>query len=238
MSKATRIDLEDEGGWPEAVRDLLASRLPALTASLDTLPAVSARIDSLVASCDLVGFHCSRLTDDEVQDVRRNGLRALSPALVSDRLMRRVEAGDVDLDTAARIDATNRAKEPTRRDRVALYLRRAELRERHLTEPFFRMWGGEAVAFPLERDEARRAVLERIGTPCVVVVAVPVAAFEHEATPIGHRLAAVYLHRRGLDIGVGWASHLKGTIPAERVIGITTEGEAAFASLVGRSRAA
>src|SRR5690554_4877737 len=96
------VRIDDEASWPPAVKHLLERHLRELapngafreSACPSLVDAVVGRVRAALDGHKLLCVHCTRLTPDEVDDVRRNGLRPLSRKLCETKLRQRVAAGD------------------------------------------------------------------------------------------------------------------------------------------------
>lgn len=204
------IELERAETWPDAVRRLVEDNRNLLIAyqqereRIDRLgwgdiqvrihpPAnpYRAAYDELVASTEallqghrLVGYHCTRLTPAEVDRVRQNGLRALSPNLVSERLAALVHAGEMDSEQcrllldSAMLHERLANRHGNRTGMVWLCPNRSSLRDAASVYRLFRSWGGEALYGSFEDDASVASVLKQLGRPAIVQCAVPLPADE------------------------------------------------------------
>jgi hypothetical protein len=161
----------------------------------------------------LRGWHCTRLTDHEIATILREGFARPDGSFLRKRLERAVADGVLRRELADFIWQNNRADEEGRvwvaffrppRDGAGVY-------------EFFRYWGGEAMYWHLvERSPDAAAALTRIGTPCVVEVAVPFSAMR----PLDVHFWPEKLYRL-------YARFLAAGGTVERFEGFVTEGLAA-----------
>lgn len=199
------FELELPQTWPVTVRELVDENRKALIAyqrergRIDRLgwtdvsvrinppinphragyDALLARAETLLRGHRLVGYHCTRLTPAEVGQIRREGLRALSPDLVRGRLEALVDAGEMSaancrffLEHSMPLsDLANRHGQRT--GLVWLCPNRSTLRVASAVYRLFRSWGGEALYVGLEDDPTMIAVLTALGKPAIVKCAVP-----------------------------------------------------------------
>lgn len=97
------IKIDSEETWPLEVRRLLDDHFEVPTpggkfdepAHHEVVSELAERIRGLLKDERLVCCHCSRLTDDEVEDVRQNGLQLRTADLIESRIARRHANGDL-----------------------------------------------------------------------------------------------------------------------------------------------
>lgn len=72
------IALDDEITWPQTVLDLLDSSVCNSAAEQEEL---AGEIHALIEDREIVGYHCTRLADDEIACLEAEGLRPLTEEL-------------------------------------------------------------------------------------------------------------------------------------------------------------
>src|SRR5690606_3500829 len=110
--------------------------------------AVVTRVRAALDGHKLLCCHCTRLTPDEVEDVRRNGLRPLSQELCELKLRQRVTAGDFTESQARWMLKTylgRRSDSDCREGRIWAVLGRSALRDEDGLGSPLAWWGGEAM---------------------------------------------------------------------------------------------
>jgi hypothetical protein len=198
------IELEDFASWPEELRGFVEARRRQLVAyqrerqRIDRLGWTDVRVrvepppnehrpayeeavahaEALLHGHRLVGYHCTRLTPDEMRRIRTEGLRALSPNLVQERLEALVDAGEMSRAQcdfflhSAMLQAHLANRHGNRTGMVWLCPNRSTLRDSSGVFRLFRSWGGEALYAGFERDASAFGVLSRLGVPAIVKCAV------------------------------------------------------------------
>lgn len=181
----------DRLGWTD-VRVRMDPPVNQHRAGYDTL---LARTEALLRGHRLVGYHCTRLTPAEVDRVRREGLRALSPDLVRARLEALVDAGEM---SAAQcrffldhpmLHSHLANRHGRRTDLVWLCPNRSTLRGASGVYRLFRSWGGEALYAGFEDDPAVIAVLTALGHPAIVKCALPLPTDDLHGCRAAHVLS-------------------------------------------------
>lgn len=199
-----RLHTEEERRLDDLARSdvLLRIHRPA-NPHKDVWDQTAEKVRQLVSSYPVVGFHCSRLTPEEIADVRSNGLRPLSRALTCERIDRLVRQNLVSPAVAAplkRPDHSRGAKLARREGLISFFHCLSTLRrDAGGLYRLLRYWGGEAVyGHHEERSPETVDALSRIGAPCIVVATL-------QPSDVGifgsfeERLIGVWLDRRRPD---------------------------------------
>ena len=216
------IEVEEPASWPDEVRRRVSKDRSLILAfqneysRIEKLQRedVSARINvphnpyedayeqmleelnTLLVPHRIVGFHCTRLTPREMQDVRTSGLRVLSPALVMERLSNCHADGHIanplfeTLRSSPQVAASLSDRHGVRTGMIWFCPNRSTLRDGSAVSRFFRHWGGEAVYVGHEQEIGVATLLRRIGSPCIVRCAIPFARARRSATSYAARFVA------------------------------------------------
>jgi hypothetical protein len=175
----------------------------------------------------LLARHCSRLRKPEIVDVLTNGLSALSPALVEQRLSAAFNAGDLSDDEYSEL-LQNHVADDVNRQFCCLILGRAPLRDESSVVRLMRSWGGEAVYLFHEHTPLGQR-LRMIGRPCIVEAVVPVNLLDNR----------MFVDRFATSIGMNQpfedAPHMRDSIPGSQIMGIIDDENPEFEQLTGAS---
>ena len=109
------VDYERPGTWPQALTVIFDDHADILEAYgreqhhinmrhaedglspqnryIDQHDHIVRRADEILSAERLLGFHCTRLVDDEIADVWANGLRLLSANFLQERISRGMSGG-------------------------------------------------------------------------------------------------------------------------------------------------
>jgi hypothetical protein len=177
------LNLDQPDLWPDTLKTTLAEVRPIMRAWELDLPAkdtadfdraITALGDALCRH-SIRGWHCTRLTDDEVADIEANGVAPLSAALIERRIAAQVQRGTLPVAVG---DALRAAHQGSVRYRTGMiwfcFFPPHEAGESGIHR-LLRHWGGEAVYWAHESDAAVAPVLRQLGTPCIIEASVPVA---------------------------------------------------------------
>ena len=203
-------------------------------------------IDDCLKEQSLMGFHCTRLHEAEIGVVKRDGLQPLTAVLARERILRLQESGDLPEHVAP-----HHLSEKTVNDDHGRHLgmtgflfSESLLRDEHGVWRLFRNWGGEALYVNYERHPNYEShpnhetdigfVLQKIGMPCIVVVAVPIAELE---TPISvaERMVSKVLGHHGIatEHGTHMGAYVLQALGGSKVKRIIPYADPEFALLTG-----
>lgn len=173
------FEVDDLRTWPHPVRDLVErwhrevpqAEFPADLAIPESSPS---ELASLLGPDQIIrAAHFTRFLPHEIDDVRRNGLRAFSIDLFNGRLDRAHQLGYLSAPQVQRLRSGQiGVAEPDRAEgrwnTVHLTVGRAVLNEPRAVERLLTRWGGEGLFFSgVGEDEAE--VLRALGAPVVVI---------------------------------------------------------------------
>jgi hypothetical protein len=252
------IFVDDETTWPAELRRALDGALPELRryeavreefdarAEQDIVfrlrrpsnPHAAAKLRAVedgnraMAGRDIIGFHCSRLHDNDVADLRASGFRPLAAAHLHQRIEQRLSAGDIPPAVALSLRASPGADNADRARRTWFVFTRALLQDESGIWRLLRSWGGEALYSSHEYDQAIAPLLRSIGVPSIVKTRVPADDVEH-CSEIGERLRRGFLLRRDIraDNDGKMEGYVRTAIGAERIMDIYRFGQPAFERL-------
>lgn len=145
------------------------------------------------------GYHCTRLTDAEIEVIRRNGMQLQNASSLRARIQACADGGLIDRCVAADFSTTNGANDSNRIGMIWFCFFAPHLAGEAGVEGFFRYWGGEALYRWHYGDVLKGAVLQQIGTPCLVVADVPIASL-NKHSGLCTKLIRRYFQNRGGDI--------------------------------------
>ena len=208
MSTASRVllDLDRPKKWPapllcylDAQHDLFLDW--KTEQSWVTGPRYDEAINGLVDALqpyEIMGWHCTRLTDMEIEEILRNGMQLPDATMLARRIDALVKANQITSDVARCLKSDNQADEENRAGKVWFCFFPPRTAGEDGIERFFRYWGGEALYNSHENDQATSSVISRIGIPCIVEANVPIASLEMY-TILAYRIVRRFLISNGYD---------------------------------------
>ena len=186
-----RIDLDHPPTWPEELCAFLeehhelflrweTKQGSVLAQTFDeaivrTFDEAIVRLANLLRPYEIVGWHCTRLTDEEIEEISCNGMGLPDGRMLTRRINAVEEAGCLAPDVARILKLRNQADEEYRAGAVWFCFYPPGRAGEHGIERFFRHWGGEALYNSHERDPVTSQAISCIGTPCLVEANVPIA---------------------------------------------------------------
>lgn len=203
--------LSDESTWPaelltalECRRDIFLDKELRMTKAGPAERWNASRWDAAVYElCDVIkpftirGYHCARLTEQEIGTILSEGLSLPDLAMLKARITKLRKSGAITQRIARRLIAENQGAEANRARRIWFCFFPPRFASQYGIERFFRSWGGEALYNDHERDPATGPVLGKIGTPCLVEADVPMAGIDLRISLVIHT-ARQFLLNRGL----------------------------------------
>lgn len=260
--KPTTIYLDDEHSWPNEIVKLLESKLALLrsfgerelqihrSAQDDVLvrinpptneywferESIAVNVGQLLEGRSIIGWHCTRLCDDEVASLRRAGMYPLSPETLSARLQHRIDNGDIPSSAASRFASEHDAKNIHRQMLWFIFDRKC-LRDESGVGRFFASWGGEALYNHHEDDSHTGPILRSIGQPRIVEASLPLKSVDVPELP-GEWFVRAFLDHRDIQRphDARTDGHVRVAVPPEDVCRVFTLGESDFEILTGASR--
>ncbi len=200
------IDLDDPSSWPPDLAAYLENHFELFVTwespreSGDSFQ-LARKFDRAIRGVSdilrryaLIGWHCTRLTDAEIDAIVAEGMTPLNGQILDARIATLERAGTIAADIAARLRAKHQASEDNRAGRIWFCFFEPHIADEGGIERFFRSWSGEALYNSHEDDPQTGPVLTRIGTPCLIEAEVPIASLP---TPDGLALKLYRLFLRG-----------------------------------------
>ena len=201
----TVMDFRKPSTWPADVVQVLMADMDGLADWFLDRPGKLAaffdgavgRLEAVLVRHEVVGFHCTRLTNSEIETILSQGLQMPDAAMLETRIAARVSEGHFDTEMAAALLARHQAGDKNRKGRVWFCLFPPWRAGRHGIERFFKHWGGEALYNSHERDEKTSPVLQAFGTPCILEVRLPISDIKLDFATLN--IMKRFLESRGFE---------------------------------------
>lgn len=222
------VDVDDPNTWPEAVCDVVsrwAEQCRGATEYTGDLPlelGLETSFLELLAGHFLRGYHYTRLLPHEHAMIRSEGLRILSPDLLSNRIEAASTAGEISVHEAKVLSGAHvfaHGEHKYREGQVCLVLsRRVFERNPDACVPLLTTWGGEGLYMSSGAVSIRKRLSE-LGSPAVVAALFKVGstAPESKVFPALHKVFV------GASLGlcdVGGEVFYRASIPSTHIEGI------------------
>lgn len=178
--RRSTIELGRPEAWPSDLiavltehHDALRSREQGpLSGGYDA--AVYAVADAL-KPYSIVGWHCTRLADHEIDDIKASGMVLLDVDFVVRRVDAAIQHGLSSAEQGARLKATNQAAERYRAGMLWFCFFRPAIAGEGGIGDLLRYRGGEAVYNSHDRHPEMGKVIAAIGRPAIVEAEIPIA---------------------------------------------------------------
>ena len=137
------------------------------------------QLEALLVPQRIIAYHCSRLTKEEIVNIKQEGLHILTADLVNKKLDGCLSHGYLKQAEYEHIRNSPHLFESlhnqldSRTGMIHFCASRTTLMNSHAVYRFFRSWGGEALYWGHEQDSGLGHVISQMGVPCIVVSAIP-----------------------------------------------------------------
>jgi hypothetical protein len=193
--------------------------------------ALEEEVAGLMEGRTIRAWHYTRLTPEEVAAILASGMQPMTLAGIAERLENAVAAGNLDKFTADVLFAASPYHHQTlgnREGRIWLTARPYPADHGNVEE-LVEKWGGESLYFNHDEEDAPAELLRRIGSACVVEIALQLALTTSARCAAENVLEAWSL-MLGCTDGSGGGSDMVATAPIEAgsIIAIHREGDGRF----------
>ena len=167
----------------------------------------------------LHGYHCTRLTEEEIVDVKENGLKLRNTSTLYERVNKLLTAHLIRKNVAQSLLNNNQSGDNNRANMLWFCFFPPYLGGQHGIERFFRHWGGEALYNSHEENPVTGKRLQKIGIPCVVEALVPLGSMPNATLPDGQFIRS-YLKEKGysLENGLEYESYITDSLNPANII--------------------
>ncbi len=186
-------------------------------------------IGERIGSRTIRAFHYTRLMNDEVATLLKDGIHVSTPQTLRQRLDALVASDSL---TPAMADRLYE-KSPFHSDQLEARSDKFWMTSHPVpvndggVEPLMKYWGGEVASMWI-RDAAPSQHLAKLGAPRIIEVVVPLKATEH-AYCAGKAVVAAYARSRGAIPGkFAFDLYVRQALPPTAVLAVHTAGDAVF----------
>lgn len=224
------IIISDQATWPADVIEYLEKNLRSFfgwecactrNASAQEYDSAIYGMRELLKEHSLIGYHCTKLTENEIESIRENGLLLQNGDSLNKRILQLEKDGLIESGIALELSSRNQANDSNRALMLWFCFFEPYLAGKWGIERFFRSWGGEALYNSHEADPLTGPALRGIGTPCVIKASVPIKTLKSSYYPDSSMIRA-FLSLKGheLDNGIEHEGFSTTNIGPESIIDI------------------
>jgi len=180
----------------------------------------------------LIGYHCTRLTKEEIESIRFGGMVLQNSASLGARIDRLLHQKLISTEVAQCLKSKNQSNDRNRSNKLWFCFFNPSIAGESGIGRFFKSWGGEALYNSHERDLDTGKVLRSVGAPCIIKVDLPIASMKESKFPDG-AMARVLLSSFGhqLKIPIEHAGYSINNISAQNIIEIIEHPSKEFIEL-------
>lgn len=192
---------------------------------------VSGQLRELLNQYLLHGYHCTRLTENEIDVIRANGMSLPNGEFLKKRIQALITDQLISTQIAEQLIKRNQADEKYRANQIWFCFYDPYLADQDGIERFFRSWGGEALYNSHESDPETGIILNAIGIPCIIEAVVPISGIGHSF--LDDKIARRYLINRGFNTqeSTEHDDDINIPLPVENVLNIFRFPEQRFIDL-------
>ena len=127
------------------------------------------KIEREIEKIQIMSFHCTRLTDQEINDIVQNGLKPLDFNFTKKRLDCLLKEWLINKNTYNILLKENAASDENRKWKIFFFHCISTCRDEWWLHRLFRSWGGEAIYLNHEENKEINNQIRKIGKPCIIV---------------------------------------------------------------------
>ena len=135
---------------------------------------ITDKIERILKKYNLVGIHCTKLMDYEIDDILVNGLRPLNKDFANKRIKILYENGLISNELKNKIYDKEELSAENRSGKVFTFHSLSTLKDEWGLNRLFGYWGGESIYSYVKQAQE----LKDIGTSCIVIVSIQIKNFD------------------------------------------------------------
>lgn len=231
-----RIIIEDIDTWPSDVLTFFKEREYVLQRDPDGMSQLydsdTLALKRLLSSYSLHGYHCTRLTQQEILSIHTKGMSPQNGTILGQRIDSLVKDGLLKSQSAEQLKSDNLADEEYRKGMIWFCFFSPSI-EANGVSRFFRSWGGEALYHGYEDGEIGQE-LRTIGCPCIIEAKVPVKNDSHPF--LETKFTRAYMAVNGVSVNERSILHegyTRHDVPPENILNIHIMPSPEFVNLSG-----
>lgn len=145
----------------------------------------------------LSGYHCTRLTANEIEQIKKDGMALPNKEMIHKRIESLVRAGHLNSEQANTLKSKNQAHEKNRQNRIWFCFYAPKLAGESRIIRLLRSWGGEALYNSHERDPQMGPILRQIGSPTIIKALIPISSLANHSS-LEWKIINTYLRSKSI----------------------------------------
>lgn len=150
---------------------------------------VANKIESVLSGRKLVGIHCTKLMDYEIEEIIKNGLMPLEKSYAINRVNKLYKNGLISEKLKNEIANKSELEENERVGKVFTFYNISTLQFEDGLRKFFTYWGGESIFQYLEDSSE----LRKIGIPCIIFISMNIENIPQNIK-LGERFLCIFFN--------------------------------------------
>lgn len=177
-------------------------------------------INEIMSGKNVIGFHCSRLIESEIEIIKKEGLKPLTGNLTEMKLKMIKKDNLLDAKIIKKLKENNKSDVQGRMNKIFFIHCINNLIEFAIDHPLFRFWGGETFHFENKYDNEIAKQLQTIGEPYIIVSNIPYRKVNYK-TNYGKRMIDWYIKQfKDKHFFSDIENNFTTTIKADKIINI------------------
>ena len=182
---------------------------------------ILAKTEIILSNKKIIGFHCTRLMDSEIDEVIDIGLVPLNSDFSNQRIIKLYNNGVIRRELMEKLINKEEFKDENREGNICFFHCLSTLQNEGGLNRFFKSWGGEAIYLGFEQN----TILQKIGIPCIVVGSLDISDLSVYPS-LSKRIVCFYLNDSYYP--TDFDSFIRKNV---KVIEIIKRGDSRFSSL-------
>lgn len=236
------LQLDNPASWPYDLNNYLARKFSVFLDWEQDNPSKNAHeydtaingLWEVISSYSITGWHCTRLTEGEIEAIRQDGMGLPSFEVLKRRVNTLERDGLLTSQVKNRLLLENQADETNRAGLIWFCFFPPRRAGKNGISRFFRHWGGEALYNSHEDNSEIGDTLKAIGNPCIIEADVPIKMLP-EAGGLTLNIVRRYFVSHGFETvePVDHKDRSKYPLPAENVRRVLRYPDPEFIELTG-----
>ena len=131
-------------------------------------------LENILMDHRIIGFHCTRLTEEEIENILRDGLQPLNKDFAVSRIERIFNNSLISKELRDELIEKEELTDENRAGMVYVFHCTSTLRDEWGLNRLFGFWGGEAIYTYLKKSEE----LKEIGKSCIVLASIKISELD------------------------------------------------------------
>ncbi|ALU75137.1 hypothetical protein AUW17_07620 [Tenacibaculum dicentrarchi] len=152
------------------------------------------KIDDILEQYSIIGIHCTKLLDWEIEDIKQNGLKPLSKTCTKNRIEKAFKQNFLSIKLKDKLINKKEVNDDNRKGKVYVFHCLKNLKDERGLNRLFGLWGGESLYFYIKDNQE----LKKIGTPCIAFTSIKINELNFNPK-LSKRMISIYFNDNYFD---------------------------------------